>query len=106
MVKSLYKSDDYPKEDVAHMGCLAVNGNTDIRYRTTTSINGKNVANCYRSGERDLNPAWEVDLGRNYTITEISIFVEILRELHLSFSNLSLEFSLAKVCNCCFKNTI
>ncbi|KAK7101551.1 hypothetical protein V1264_019917 [Littorina saxatilis] len=50
--------------------CLAVNGKTDTVYRTLNT----SKPNCVHTAVGDTNASWEVDLGRNYTVTNITIY--------------------------------
>ena len=49
---------------------MAVNGRTSTIYRT---VNETDV-NCVHSGVGDINPWWQVDLGQNYSVSNITIY--------------------------------
>ncbi|KAK7101554.1 hypothetical protein V1264_019919 [Littorina saxatilis] len=53
-------------------GCMAVNGKTDTEFRSLNTSN----PNCVHTGDgsADINDWWQVDLGRNYTVTNITIY--------------------------------
>ncbi|XP_070191598.1 uncharacterized protein [Littorina saxatilis] len=53
-------------------GCMAVNGKTGTEFRPLNKSN----PNCVHTGDgfADINDWWQVDLGRNYTVTNITIY--------------------------------
>ena len=50
--------------------CVAVNGRTSTSYRTVL----QDEANCVYSADGDTNPWWQVDLGQNYSVSNITIY--------------------------------
>lgn len=63
------------------LGCVAVNGNINPHFQAVRLFKNTMNANCFLSGETDYTPYWQVDLGRTYTISEITIVVDAAREL-------------------------
>ncbi|KAK7101550.1 hypothetical protein V1264_019916 [Littorina saxatilis] len=51
-------------------GCMAVNGKINTAFRTLNRSN----PNCVHTDLRDFDAWWEVDLGRNHTVTNITIY--------------------------------
>ena len=50
--------------------CVAVNGRTSTIYRTVSETD----VNCVHSDLGDNNPWWQVDLGQNYSVSNITIY--------------------------------
>ena len=52
------------------LACVAVNGRTSTIYKT---VNQTDV-NCVHSVSNDYEPWWQVDLGQNYSVSNITIY--------------------------------
>ncbi|KAK7102414.1 hypothetical protein V1264_020634 [Littorina saxatilis] len=57
-------------QGTAAPACIAVNGRTSTTYRTINETN----TNCIHTDLFDFDASWSVDLGRNYTVTNITIY--------------------------------
>ena len=49
---------------------MAVNGRISTIYRTVSETD----VNCVHSDLDDTNPWWQVDLGQNYSVSNITIY--------------------------------
>ncbi|XP_070191892.1 uncharacterized protein [Littorina saxatilis] len=68
--KSASISSIYLGEGVAGPACVAVNGRMDTVFKTQIDPE----TNCAHTAVGDYNGWWQVDLGRNYTVTNITIY--------------------------------
>lgn len=76
-VGSVYLSNWYLADLLPLAGCTAANGNRDHVFDIKNS-------NCFRSERFDYRPFWQVDFGRAYTITNITIYASSMRkDLHV-----------------------
>ncbi|KAK7102425.1 hypothetical protein V1264_020644 [Littorina saxatilis] len=67
--------------------CIAVNGRTSTAYRSTSEDN----TNCIHTGLGDHDALWSVDLGRNYTVTNITIYRREGNEKRMAGLSVSLD---------------